>query len=242
MVALQMERQTLLESITARLPGAVVVVDDEQRYVFANAAADELFGVAEGGLIGRTISDFAPADADVAARWASFRNDEVPAGEWVIRRPDDTLVATEYSAVADIAPGLHLALLRDIRDRKRTDQAIRASEELYSRVFHGSPAAMAVTSFDDFGIYSDVNTAFLDMTGFWRSEVIGHGAADLNIWVDSALRERVGGLLAQRGAAANVRGEYRTKSGAVRHGVASFSVLELAAGRFVLTVLQDVTP
>jgi len=65
-----------------------------------------------------------------------------------------------------------MAIVRDIHQQKITKEAIRISEEKFSKAFKSSPDAIIISSFED-GIYIDVNDTFLKQTGYTREEVIG---------------------------------------------------------------------
>jgi len=68
--------------------------------------------------------------------------------------------------------------IRDITERRRTEENLRKSEERFSKAFRKNPLAITISTEAD-GRYLDVNDAFLDLLGFERSDVIGHTAAQL---------------------------------------------------------------
>lgn len=98
---------------------AILIADDEGRYVDANPAAAELFGTPREELLGKTAADFGPPDLDFAAVWRSFRESEEERGEFPIHRPDGSVRYAEYAAVPDFLPGRHLSILRDVTERLR---------------------------------------------------------------------------------------------------------------------------
>jgi PAS domain-containing protein len=55
----------------------------------------------------------------------------------------------------------------DIQRRKETEEALRASEERFSKAFRSNPAPIAISTIDE-GRYIDANDRFLEMFGYTR--------------------------------------------------------------------------
>lgn len=105
----------------------ILIADDHRRYVNANPAACRLLGLPLDELIGRRIDDFIPA-ADPAATdalWKIFLDQGTQRGEMGLRRPDGSEIVVDFAAVARHLPGRHLSILRDITDRKTTEQQLQ---------------------------------------------------------------------------------------------------------------------
>ncbi|BAY12893.1 PAS domain S-box protein [Calothrix sp. NIES-2098] len=98
---------------------AMVIADDEGRYVDANPAASRLFGLSTTDLFGRTIVEFAEPGFDFIKVWQEFQASGRETGEFRLLRPDGTIREVEYGATANFMPHRHLSILRDISDRKR---------------------------------------------------------------------------------------------------------------------------
>ena len=112
---------------------AVLIVDDQRRYVEANPAACELFGLAAEQLLGRRIEEFVDdvRGMEVGTAWQQFQASGVQRGECRLRRADGSVRHLEFNAKADFAPGLHLSILRDVTERKRTEEAlVQQAEQL----------------------------------------------------------------------------------------------------------------
>ena len=112
------------------------IVDLEERFLFANPAGDEVFGVARGGLIGRSLLDFvAPQQAslirsETQARIAGKRSEyELE----IIRDSDRTTRIVLVSATPQIDTrgkvSATFGVFRDITERKRMELALTESEE-----------------------------------------------------------------------------------------------------------------
>lgn len=97
-------------------PDAVMVVDDERRCVRANAAGALLFGLSQPDLVGRPIDAFVRAELGplVDAAWQRFLAEGAQSGEVSILRPDGTVRRAEFRSRARVAPGWHLAVLREV--------------------------------------------------------------------------------------------------------------------------------
>ncbi len=67
-------------------------------------------------------------------------------------------------------------------------EALRRSEERFSKAFIASPVPMVIQSFQS-RRFVDVNQSFLELTGFSRAELIGHSAEELGIWREESPEE-----------------------------------------------------
>ncbi len=100
---------------------AMVIADDQGRYVDANPAACKLFGVELDQLLGRTIADFCVLSpgVDLSEQWQIFLSQGQMQGEVTLqgRHGEDRIA--EFSATANFCPHHHLSILRDVTERKR---------------------------------------------------------------------------------------------------------------------------
>jgi len=71
-----------------------------------------------------------------------------------------------------------VVVLRDISSRRRTEAALRESEDKFAKVFHRSPDAMLITRLAD-DLIIDVNDNFVALLERPRAELVGHGAHEL---------------------------------------------------------------
>jgi PAS domain S-box-containing protein len=113
--------QSESEALLAAARDAVLVLDDERTFVDANPAACRLLGLSIEALVGRRFDDFIPSGVDFLRAWQAFLDSGEQTGEVQLIRPDGQIREVEYSATARFVAGRHLAILRDIANRKRAE-------------------------------------------------------------------------------------------------------------------------
>ncbi|HEV7806198.1 MAG TPA: HD domain-containing phosphohydrolase [Solirubrobacteraceae bacterium] len=92
---------------------AILIADDDRRYVDANKAACRLLGVSLGELVGRRIDDFTPLEIKphLDWAWAEFMRVGTQTTSVTLMRGDGAQVTTQLTGLAHFTTGLHLALM-----------------------------------------------------------------------------------------------------------------------------------
>jgi PAS domain S-box-containing protein len=78
--------------------------------------------------------------------------------------------------------GVRSLVFRDISERRKTEEAMRESEEKYRTLFKDSRDAIYITTRG--GEFIDVNQAMLDLFGYSREEMIGLNALEIYVNAD----------------------------------------------------------
>ncbi len=124
--------------------------------------------------------------------------------------------------------------------RLSVEDALRQSEEKFSKAFRTIPDMVAITSLKD-GTIIEVNDGFTAVSGFSREEVIGRKAQDIGIWSNTDDRDRLSQIIEKRGRVKNEEIVFRTKSGEVRNALVSADRIDVAGEPCIIAVTTDVT-
>ena len=129
---------------------AMLLADDDRRYVDANPAACELTGYTRDELVGMRVDDLTPAPdrGAVVERWEAFLAAGRAEGMFDLLRRDGTVVVTDFRAVACVAPGVHLSVMHDITERVRAEQQAAERAERLELIFAQLPAVLWTTDRD----------------------------------------------------------------------------------------------
>ncbi len=133
-----------------------------------------------------------------------------------------------------------LAIAADITERKKAEEALRESEELFSRAFNASPISMSISRLGD-GKFIEVNESFLRDKGYTRDEVIGYSSKKIGVWQNVAEQHKIMGLLKTQGRAHNIPMHYKTKSGDTRVGLVSAELVKIGNESCMLVLNNDIT-
>ena len=94
-----------------------IVFDDEGRIVDVNAAMADLMGLAHDEAIGFHVRELVP-DEPFDELWEVFNEQGEMAAEIGMVRPDGARRQIEFVATANVRPGKHIAVVRDLTHQK----------------------------------------------------------------------------------------------------------------------------
>jgi PAS domain S-box-containing protein len=167
--------EQLLRALFEEGLDAMLLADDAGVYVDCNAAACELFGLPRAQLLGRSVLEFAAPGYDAQGTFQVFREEGRMRGKFPLQRLDGSRRILDFHASANIAPGLHLSIMRDVTESLAADAALRRSEARFRVLIEKSNEVISLTAADG--------------TTFYRSPAIGR----LLGWSEEEMAER--GLL-----------------------------------------------
>jgi PAS domain S-box-containing protein len=123
------EANLLYESMFERSVVPKLIADDEQRIVDLNDAAAELIGVTREEGLTLQIADLLP-EGSVADLWDGFRHSGTMESEVTLHRPDGGRRQIEFVATANVRPGRHIAVVRDLSKQKELEAQLRQAQKM----------------------------------------------------------------------------------------------------------------
>ena len=126
----------------------------------------------------------------------------------------------------------------ELKRREQAEQALRLSEDRFSRIFRSSPAAIVVQAVQGMKVL-DVNPAFERLYGYSRGELIG--GSDAAFWNSPEDRKTFVRQMGQAGRAINQPVEGRTKDGRRLHVLLCTEIEGEGPGRIVVSTITDAT-
>lgn len=142
-----------------------------------------------------------------------------------------------------LLPGIVEAVVAPIGNviaRLQTEQALRESEEKFSRAFASGPVPISISRVSD-GKFLEVNDAVVSDLGYSREEMVGKTAQDLGMWEDPKERDAFVNLLETQGFLREYEVHTRTRNGMVRDSLFSAEIIEIGGEKCVLSVNYDIT-
>ena len=128
-------------------------------------------------------------------------------------------------------------LTGEVAERAAAEEALRRSEERFSKAFHSSPVPMAIQRPEGKACL-DANVSFLELVGASREAVL---AGSTTFWADESTPTLVRQELAARHAVRNLAATIRTTSEETREVLVAAENLELGNAPYHLLILQDIT-
>ncbi|MFS8037077.1 putative bifunctional diguanylate cyclase/phosphodiesterase [Xanthobacter sp. AM11] len=158
------------------IPAAVFVKDPESRFILINQHCEAQWGVERAAVLGRTGAGIFPADQ---VRRLMENDRRVPNGgaiacEEVVRNialKQDRTLRTLRRRICDRNGALRflVGVSMDITEGKRTERALKDSEEKLRGLFELSPLGITLNGLD--GSYLDFNKAFTAICGYSAEEL-----------------------------------------------------------------------
>ncbi len=221
-----------------------VLTDMNGNITYANESANKIFNYSAEEMVKLNVAQFVENPEDVKNIIKEIEMKGFWSGETAaIRKNKDKFSVNLSISLVKDADGKSLKMLgvfRDITERKKAEEALKDSEEKFSRAFNSSANAVCIVSLTD-NKYVEINDSFCRFTGYTRKEIIGHTAEELKLWVNQDDWKKLQDSIKKEGRFDNFEFQSRMKSGEIRMGLSSAEVINIAGKPCRIVVITDIT-
>ncbi|ACM28858.1 helix-turn-helix transcriptional regulator [Rhizobium rhizogenes] len=225
-------------------PGLICRLED-LRFIRVNPGFVEMTNYTREEVIGKTVDQiglFANCDTGEDATAKLMEGKMIRQREALLPLPGggDCLVIVAGEPIAVGEEPCMLFTFADLDARRKAQNALRQSEERFSKSFRLSPAAAAISRLDDF-VFTEVNDAFVQLSGYSLEEIVGKTASELRLWDNITARRAVEKKLADTIAVRDEAMLMKQKDGGTADCLVSAERVEIGDQQCVIWSLQDIT-
>ena len=129
----------------------------------------------------------------------------------------------------------------DITDRKRMEEALRESEDNFTRLFSSAPVPMAFATYVDGYKATTWNESWYRTFGYTREEADSRSGADIGLWVNPEDRRRFVGMVEMQNQVSGLEVLLRRRDGDIRNCEVFGRFIGKAGNQLLMAVYLDVT-
>ncbi len=195
-VALAIERQRAADllreseeryrSVVETASDAIITIDETSKILFINKAAEKIFGYTVAEMTGSQLTMLMPESfgdlhhkgienyLESGNKHISWDQIEFPG---LHRDGREILLELSFSEFTQLGNRYFTGLIKDITERKRTEENLRESNERFAAAFEQAPIGVALVSPD--GRWLKVNRSLCELVGYSEKELLKLTISDI---------------------------------------------------------------
>jgi len=245
-VSAQYEAEDRFEqSFNANPAPAIICRLSDLRFIKVNDGFLEMTGHEREPLLRKTVYDvdvLRNADRRDLAKERLGQGRTIPQMEAELELPEGgtklVIVAGQPIDMGD-QPCM-LFTFADLEPRRKAQEALRHSEERFTRTFQMAPVPMAIGARDGH-VLCEVNTSFTQLTGYQADEIIGRPLGDVELWENGAMRRQIETAIEGGRDLRGHEARVHTREGTTIDCIVSTEAIRLGDDTCVLWAFQDIT-
>ena len=241
-MALEKTRNELQRIMDSSLD-MICVIDEHDRIVKISAAAETILGYKPEELVGKQLFDFVhPEDKEQTKQTAA----KIMAGENLTNvenryvRKDGSVVPLIWSARWDSDDKVRYGIARDATEKKKSEEALIASERIYRYLFEKNPFPIVIWDFETLQVV-DCNEAACRKYGYSREEFLNLTIKDWRPAEDIPLIEDAVKTEASYGEYQRRTWRHKNKHGDLMFADVTVHLMDYRGRRVALNLINDIT-
>lgn len=233
------------QSFNANPAPAVICRLCDLRFVKVNQGFIDMTGHDRDAVLSRTVYDIdvlARADKRDLAKERLCEGRTIPQMEAELDLPGGVtkLVIVAGQPIDMSGQPCMLFTFADLEPRRKAEASLRQSEERFTRTFSLAPVALAIGTLDGHRL-CDVNEAFLELTGYAATEIVGRPLEDIGLWETPALGAALEAELETGVAIRDREVRIRLKTDEILDCIVSTEPITLGDETCVLWAMRDIS-
>lgn len=227
-------------TIIEQASDGIFISDLNGNYEDINSKGVKLTGYSKEELLKINLFDLMPPEDIVnnPPKLNKIMQGNVVLNERVLRTKSGELIEIEVSAKL-LADGRFIGIVRDITERKRTQEALRKSEEKYRLLFNQNPTPMWMLSWPG-NQFLDVNNAAIKFYGYSKQEFLQMSGHEISLQINSNQTNAIPEGLANRKDFTGISEHIKKDGSTVKVNIVAHNIVYEGSDA-VLVLANDVT-
>lgn len=229
----------------------IIYIDKSGIIVDTNSKVEELYGYTPEEIIGKKFTDLGNIVPQYLPKMTGYFEGMVDGNKpdgltevEIIHKYGRVIIAEANVSAVRIDGEVEgmLAIVRDVTERKRTEEALQENEKKFRTIFEH--AYDEIIYLDELGTIIDVNNRIKDIWGYEREEVIGKNFMDFPFVLPESMdeiAEKFTQALTENQTSVMTEIKAQRKDGSILSAELNARVIEVGERKAILATVRDIT-